>query len=63
LINKMALKFITLTDLLDIPRNDIKDEYGQRISVLRYLLNINTFEMSIPDEKIIKIRNAIDNAL
>jgi hypothetical protein len=63
LINEMALKFITLTDLLDIPRNDIKDEYGQRISVLRYLLNINTFEMSIPDEKIIKIRNAIDNAL
>ena len=59
----MALKFITLTDLLDIPRNDIKDEYGQRISVLKYLLNINTFEMSIPDEKIIKIRNAIDNAL
>ena len=63
MINKMALKFITLTDLLGILRNDAKDEYGQRISVLRYLLNTNTFEMSIPDEKIIKIRNVIDNAL
>ena len=59
----MASKFITLTDLLDIPRNDAKDEYGQRISVLRYFLDTNTFEMSIPDEKITKIRNAIDNAL
>jgi len=59
----MASKFITLTDLLSIPRNDVKDEYGQKISVLKYLLNTNTFKMSIPDEKIIKIRNAIDNAL
>ena len=63
MINGIALKFITLTDLLGIPRNDAKDECGQRISVLGYLLDTNTFEMSIPDEKIIKIRNAIDNAL
>jgi hypothetical protein len=59
----MALKFITLTNLLGIPYNDVKDECGQRILVLRYLLNTNTFEMSILDEKIIKIRNAINNAL
>jgi hypothetical protein len=59
----MASKFITLTDLLGIPRNDAKDECGQRILVLRYLLDTNTFKMSIPDEKITKIRNAIDNAL
>jgi hypothetical protein len=31
--------------------------------VLRYLLNTNTFEMLIPDEKITKIRNTIDDAL
>jgi hypothetical protein len=59
----MASKFITLTDLLGIPRNDAKDEYGQRILVLRYLLNTNTFKISILDEKITKIRNAINNAL
>ena len=59
----MASQFITLTDLLDIPRNDEKDEYGQRTLVLGYLLDMNTFEMLIPDEKIIKIRNAIDDAL
>jgi hypothetical protein len=59
----MALKFITLIDLLGIPCNDAKDEYGQRILVLRYLLNTNTFEISIPDEKITKIYNAIDNTL
>jgi hypothetical protein len=59
----MASKFIILTDLLDIPRNDAKDEYRQRILVLGYLLNTNTFKISIPDEKITKIRNAIDNAL
>ena len=63
MINKIALKFITLTDFLNISYNDVKDEYGQRISVLRYLLNTNTFEMSIIDEKITKIRNAINNAL
>jgi hypothetical protein len=59
----MASKFITLMDLLGIPYNDTKDEYGQRILVLRYLLNTNTFKISIPDEKITKIRNAINNAL
>jgi hypothetical protein len=59
----MASQFISLTDLLGIPRNDTKDEYGQRISVLRYLLDTNTFEMLIPDEKITKIRNTIDDAL
>jgi hypothetical protein len=59
----MALKFIILTDLLGIPCNNAKDEYGQRILVLRYLLNTNTFEMSIPNKKITKIRNAINNAL
>jgi hypothetical protein len=59
----MALKFIILMDLLDIPYNDAKDECGQRILVLRYLLNTNTFKMSISDKKIIKIRNAINNAL
>ena len=59
----MASQFITLTDLLNIPRNDEKDECGQRTLVLRYLLDTNTFEMLIPDEKIIKIRNAIDDAL
>jgi hypothetical protein len=59
----MALKFITLTDLLGIPYNDAKDKYRQRILVLRYLLNTNTFEISIPDKKITKIYNTIDNAL
>ena len=59
----MTSEFITLTDLLGIPRNDVKNEYGQKVSVLRYLLNTNTFEMSIPNDKITKIRNAIDNAL
>jgi hypothetical protein len=59
----MALQFISLTDLLGIPRNDTKDECGQRISVLGYLLDTNTFEMLIPDEKITKICNTIDNAL
>jgi hypothetical protein len=59
----MASQFITLTDLLGIPRNDEKDEYGQRTLVLGYLLDTNTFEILIPDEKIIKIRNAIDDAL
>jgi hypothetical protein len=59
----MTLEFITLTDLLGILRNDIKNEYGQKVSVLKYLLNTNTFEMSIFNDKIIKIRNAIDNAL
>jgi hypothetical protein len=59
----MTLEFITLTDLLSIPRNDAKNEYGQKVSMLKYLLNINTFEMSIFNNKITKIRNAIDNAL
>ena len=59
----MASKFITLTDLLGIPYNNAKDEYRQRILVLRYLLDINTFEMSILDKKIIKIYNTIDNTL
>jgi hypothetical protein len=59
----MTLAFITLTDLLGIPRNNAKDECGQRVSVLRYLLNTKTFEISIPDEKITKIRNTIDDAL
>ena len=59
----MALKFITLTDLLGILHNDAKDECGQRILVLKYLLNTNTFKISILDEKIIKIRNAINNTL
>ena len=62
-INKTASKFVTLTNLLDIPRNDVKDEYGQRIIVLRYLLDTNTFEISIPDEKLQKIRNTITEAL
>ena len=62
-IDRMTSEFITLTDLLGIPRNDVKNEYGQKVSVLRYLLNTNTFEMSIPNDKITKIRNAIDNAL
>ena len=62
-IDKMTSEFITLTDLLGIPCNDVKNEYGQKVSVLRYLLNTNTFEMSIPNDKITKIRNAIDNAL
>jgi hypothetical protein len=59
----MASKFITLTNLLGILYNDVKDECGQRILVLRYFLDINTFEISILDEKITKIYNAIDNAL
>jgi hypothetical protein len=59
----MALKFITLIDLLGIPYNNAKDKYRQRILVLRYLLNTNTFKISIPDEKITKIYNAINNAL
>ena len=50
-------------DLLGIPYNNTKDEYRQRILVLRYLLNTNTLEMSILDEKIIKIRNTINNTL
>jgi len=59
----MALKFITLIDLLGIPYNNIKDEYKQRILILRYLLNINTFKISILNKKIIKIYNAINNTL
>jgi hypothetical protein len=59
----MASKFITLTDLLGIPYNDAKDKYRQRILILKYLLNTNTFKISIPNEKITKIRNAINNAL
>ena len=59
----MASKFIILTNLLGIPYNNAKDECGQRILILRYLLNTNTFKMSILDEKIIKICNAINNAL
>jgi hypothetical protein len=59
----MTLEFITLIDLLGIPRNDAKNEYGQKVLVLRYLLNTNTFEISIPNDKIIKICNTIDNAL
>jgi len=59
----MTSEFITLTDLLSIPRNNVKNEYGQKVSVLKYLLNTNTFEMSISNDKIIKIRNAINNAL
>jgi hypothetical protein len=63
LINGIASKFIILTNLLGIPYNDAKDEYGQRILILGYLLDINTFKMSILDEKITKICNAINNAL
>jgi hypothetical protein len=59
----MALKFIILIDLLGIPYNNAKDEYGQRILILRYLLNTNTFKISIPDKKIIKIYNTINNTL
>jgi hypothetical protein len=59
----MASKFIMLTDLLGIPHNDAKDEYGQRILILRYLFNTNTFKISIPNEKIIKIYNTINNTL
>jgi hypothetical protein len=59
----MALKFITLTNLLGISCNNAKDEYEQRILVLKYLLNTNTFKMSILNEKITKIRNAINNTL
>jgi hypothetical protein len=59
----MASKFIILIDLLGIPYNNIKDKYRQRILILRYLLNINTFEISILDKKIIKIRNTINNTL
>jgi hypothetical protein len=59
----MALEFITLTDLLGIPYNNAKDEYRQKILILKYLLDINIFEISILDEKIIKIRYIIDDAL
>jgi len=59
----MTLEFIILTDLLGIFCNDIKNEYGQKVSVFKYLLNTNTFEMSILNNKIIKIRNVINNAL
>jgi hypothetical protein len=59
----MALKFIILIDLLGIPYNDAKDKYKQRISILKYLLNTNTFKISILDKKIIKIYNTINKAL
>jgi hypothetical protein len=59
----MTSEFIILTDLLDIPCNDVKNKYRQKVLVLKYLLNTNTFEMSIPNDKIIKIRNTIDNVL
>jgi hypothetical protein len=62
-ISEAASKFVTLTNLLGIPRNDAKDECGQRIIVLGYLLDTNTFEISIPDEKLQKIRNTITEAL
>ena len=62
-IDKRTLQFITLTDLLGIPRNDVKDELGQRVIVLGYLLDTNTFEILILDDKLTKICNALAEAL
>ena len=62
-IDETSSKFITLTNLLGIPRNDAKNECGRRIIVLGYLLDTNTFEMHILNEKLTKIRNTITEAL
>jgi hypothetical protein len=63
LVKEMASQFVTLTDLLGIPRNDRKDDFGQRVLVLGYLLDTHTFEISIPNTKLATILDALTTVL
>jgi Reverse transcriptase (RNA-dependent DNA polymerase) len=52
-----------LTDLLGIPRNDKKDELGQTVSVLGYLIDTNKMEARLPIDKLERARQAAAKAI
>jgi Reverse transcriptase (RNA-dependent DNA polymerase)/RNase H-like domain found in reverse transcriptase len=54
--------YIVLTDLLGIPRNDKKDELGQKVTVLGYLIDTAKMEARLPLDKLERARQAAAKA-
>jgi hypothetical protein len=52
-----------LTDLLGIPRNDKKDELGQKVTVLGYLIDTTRMEARLPLDKLERARQAAAKAI
>ena len=52
-----------LTTILGIPRNDSKDRAGTIVEVLGILVNTNTFELTVPEDKLARARNLCAAAL
>jgi hypothetical protein len=46
-------------DLLGIPRNDKKDEVGQEVNVLGYLIDTNKMEARLPIDKLERARQDV----
>lgn len=56
-------RYNRVIDLLDIPRQESKDQTGTIVPVFGILININTFVACMPAEKIAKTIEATKKAL
>jgi len=60
---QQAQDYTILTDLLGIPRNDKKDDLGQEVNVLGYLIDTNKMEARLPIDKLERARQAAAKAV
>ena len=63
IIPKMNAKYIQITDILGIPRNESKDQLGTVLPVLGLEIDLNLFTLCVPKDKLAQSHKATSQAL